>query len=319
MADRRKVILDTDIGTDVDDAIALTFGVKSPEIELLAVTTASGDAPFRAKIAKKMLRLLGREDVPVAAGVSSPLLQQDKETTLGHEGQGILEPGEEVPGISSKHAVDLMRALVGASEEKVTVICIGAVSNLALLLILAPELKPNIEEIVLMGGALRPVMVGGAQIPSHYETNFNNDPHAAGVVLRSGAPIRVVPAEVTFKAILHKESVERIRAKGSPAMTSLAVMCDIFHGFIAPFYEELGVDDAIVADMSVLLHDPLAFSAIINPGFLTFEKARINLVTGDDGKLYTVPHGEGEIPIEVAVDADYDGFERFLMERILAD
>jgi inosine-uridine nucleoside N-ribohydrolase len=96
-------------------------------------------------------------------------------------------------------------------------------------------------------------------------------------------------------------------------------MCDIFHGFIAPFYEELGVDEAIVADMSVLLHDPLAFSAIINPEFLSFEKARINLATGDDGKLYTVPHVEGEIPLEAAVDADYDGFERFLMERILAD
>jgi purine nucleosidase len=317
MSEPRKVILDTDIGTDVDDALALTLGALSPEIDLVGVTTCCGDTMLRAKIARKLLRLLKRDDIPVAAGISLPLLRHPRQTMNGHEGEGILADKEEVPGISARHAVELMRDLVLGSSEPVTIVLIGAMTNLAAAIIMYPEIIGRIQELVIMGGAVRSVIMGGTQLPSHVETNLNNDPEAADIVLRAGIPTKMVPAEITFNAFLHKRSIERIRAKGTPLTDVLAKMCDIFHKLIAPGLVTWGVPADYIADMHVLLHDPLTLSALINPKFLLFKPVKVNLLHAQDSKVYTVCDFAGEHQIEVAVNADYDGFEAFLVECIL--
>ncbi len=317
MNKQRKVILDTDIGTDVDDAFALALAAVSTEIALIGVTTCCGDTMLRAKIARKLLHLLKRDDIPVAAGTSLPLMRYPRQTMHGHEGKAILVENEEVPGISDKHAIELIRELAFSSEDSVTIVMIGAMTNLAAALIVYPELIERIQELVIMGGSVRSVMMGNDQLPSYVETNFNNDPEAAEILLRSGIPLKLVPAEITFNAFLHHKSIERIRAKGTPLTQSLAEMSDIFHELISPGLVTWGVSADYIQDMHVLLHDPLALSVVLNPAFLEFKSMKISLLRDKNGKLYTPFDFEGEHKIEVAVNADCAGFEAFLVERIL--
>jgi len=102
-----KLLLDTDVGTDVDDALAIGLAVASSELELRAVTTVSGDVHLRGRIAKNLLTLAGRADVPVAGGVREPLLRQRNFFWLGHEGRGIVN-GDEDLALAPAHGVDLM-------------------------------------------------------------------------------------------------------------------------------------------------------------------------------------------------------------------
>src|SRR5215213_2923248 len=97
-----SLLLDTDIGTDVDDALA--FALRHPDIELRAVTTVSGDVDRRAQIAAKILRLAGRDDLEVAAGIGGGPIPGGRPAEMGHEGQGLLQPGEQLT-VSERDAV----------------------------------------------------------------------------------------------------------------------------------------------------------------------------------------------------------------------
>lgn len=182
------VILDTDIGTDVDDALALVLAARSSEVELVGVSTVCADVDLRARIARKLLLLLDRPDVPVAAGLPLPLLQRPRARPMGHEGVGLLLPGEKVEGVSDSHAVDLIADAVASRPREVTLVCVGALSNAAAALLHHPDLARHLREVVVMGGAFHPVYLDDIEVPRHFETNFNNDPHAAEAVFRSGAP-----------------------------------------------------------------------------------------------------------------------------------
>src|SRR5262245_58458891 len=121
------VLLDTDIGTDVDDAIALALILSAPELELRAVTTVSGDTQRRAQIAHKLLSLAGRQHVPIAAGIREPILRQRNFLWLGHEGRGIVEDGDK-PELSPTHGVDLLIETI--LSQRPHVVAIGPLSNL---------------------------------------------------------------------------------------------------------------------------------------------------------------------------------------------
>ena len=103
-----RVILDTDIGTDVDDILALAFLLGSPEIRLEGVTTVYGDVELRTRIVHKVLTLRDRLDVPVHSGIGAPLLGRDPVYWPGHEGAGILGAGDDLPALSETHAVDFL-------------------------------------------------------------------------------------------------------------------------------------------------------------------------------------------------------------------
>ena len=123
------LVLDTDIGTDVDDALALAFAVRHPDIELVAVTTVSGDTLKRAQIAAKLLRLAGRGDVEVAAGIGDTGPPDAGSAWMGHEGRGLLEPGEELP-ISERDGVEVLLRTC-ASDTNCEVATIGMQTNVA--------------------------------------------------------------------------------------------------------------------------------------------------------------------------------------------
>ena len=106
MTVRTRVILDTDIGTDVDDCLALAFLLGSPELRLEGVTCVYGDVQLRSRMIRKLLRLAGRDDVPVMLGAGEPLLRRLPVYWPGHEGVGLLGPDDDLPPADPEHAVD---------------------------------------------------------------------------------------------------------------------------------------------------------------------------------------------------------------------
>ena len=140
------IVLDTDIGGDIDDAFALALVLHSPELDLRAVTTVSGDTQARARLAAKMLSVAGRPNVPVAAG--TPGAHMDAPQTQWADGFSS-------PALVSKNAVELMQSVLDRGQGKVMIIAIGPLTNVAALLQQHPEEKQKIRQIVLRGGSIK--------------------------------------------------------------------------------------------------------------------------------------------------------------------
>jgi len=199
------LILDTDIGTDVDDAYALVLAARSPRLDLRAVTTAYGNVALRSTIARKLLGMMGKSQVPVASGLEKAL--DGHEIKMGGwEGKGLLAEAEEVKGVSPTPAPDLIIQILSGSNQKVTIASVGGLSNVAMALKMKPEVKMNLERIVIMGGCVRPFILQGKRIPDHLETNLHHDVDAATLVLQ-----RPSASEFAWKLNLAKSALSKIQ------------------------------------------------------------------------------------------------------------
>jgi len=144
------IIFDTDIGTDVDEALALALAVNSPELNVLAVTTVDGDVQLRGRIARKLLNLLGRTDIPVAAGCGRRF---DGKKFAPYEvlgDHGFIETDQDGLPYLEEHAVDLITRILQASSTKVTLVLVGPVTNAAEALKRYPAIKEKIERVGLI-------------------------------------------------------------------------------------------------------------------------------------------------------------------------
>ena len=298
----RKIILDTDIGTDVDDALALSLAVKSPEIDLIAVTTVYGDVNLRARMARKLLRLAGREDVPVAMGVRQPLLRNRAVYWAGHEGQGLLGPEDAALPVDRRHAVDVIVETVLASKGEITLVPIGPLTNIATALTREPSVAEHVREIVLMGGVVR--AADSLRLP-WVEHNIRCDPEAASIVLRCGAPITMVPLDVTTRVVVDRAGVERIEAVGTPF--ALAVADQVRRH---PRFRERG---------ATYTHDPLAVAMVVDRSFCTVEAMQVDVETKGEftaGATVARLAGEGTGNAQVCVAVDAPRFQEFLVSRL---
>lgn len=194
---RQAVILDTDIGTDVDDVVALGLLLRAPTVDLRAVTTVYVDAALRARMVETVLVAAGRFDVLVGRGADRPLLNRDPLYWEGREGEGLLsaEAGQER---GWPRAVDLLIEIVLAQPGQVTVVAIGPLTNIALALAQEPRFATAVRRIAIMGGMFQR-RLDQVSAPSA-EHNVRCDPEAARIVLTSGAPITLVPLDVTTRA-----------------------------------------------------------------------------------------------------------------------
>jgi purine nucleosidase len=141
------VIFDTDIGTDIDDAYALVQILRSPELELLGVTTVSSDAVARARLAAKLLAVDQRSDVPVYAGISTP---------IQYMAQVDWAKDFTSPALHESGGVEFMRRQIKARPGEITIVAVGEMTNLAALLQSEPGIGAKIKAIALMGGSIRP-------------------------------------------------------------------------------------------------------------------------------------------------------------------
>jgi purine nucleosidase len=300
----RSVILDTDIGTDVDDCLALALILGSPELKLLAVTTVYADVLLRARMVLKLLALAGRTDVPVAMGSQKPIMGQVPVYWAGHEGQGLLKPGDDRLQPVSEHAVDLIVRTVAAHPGEITLLAIGPLTNVALALLREPRLAQDLAGLMVMGG-----VVGGAgalHLP-WVEHNFRCDPEAAAIVLASGVRLQIVPLDVTTKVCIRPADVANIRAAGGAYHAAVADQVDLYPHFASRGWTHL--------------HDPLAAAGVIQPDLMQWESVAAVIETGGRhtaGQLLARAADRDTSTAQIALGVDTARAEQFITARIAA-
>jgi purine nucleosidase len=258
------VILDTDIGTDIDDAYALAQVLRSPELDLLGVTTVSGDAVARARLAAKLLAVAGRPEVPVYAGVS---------TATQYMKQVEWAAGFTSPALHESGGVEFLRQQINARPGEIVLIAVGELTNVAALLQSDPGLAKKLKAIAFMGGSVRRGYAPGSK--PEPEWNIRSAAAAAQVVLFSGAPLLVAPLDSTADLKLTPEWKVRIFARGTPLNDALASLDFIWRhtnhwkGEYPTLFDNLPV--ALVATPDLVPLTPLHL--VVDHDGLTLERA----------------------------------------------
>lgn len=199
---RRRVILDTDIGSDVDDILALTLLLKEPAIDLIGITTVYGDTNLRARLAKRQCDLLDRDEVKVYAGKSRPLSGRDVWWT-GHEGVGM--PGLDQATVeTTKDGVAFLLESAATYANELEILAIGPLTNIATAIRTDDRFVQNVKHLHIMAGDFR----DEGRIAEH---NVKCDVVAADVVIRSGIRITAYGLNVTARVPLREPDRLRIR------------------------------------------------------------------------------------------------------------
>jgi inosine-uridine nucleoside N-ribohydrolase len=296
------ILLDCDPGHD--DAMALLLALASPEVELRAVTTVAGNQTLEKVTANaiRVLDLVG-SNLPVAAGADKPLLGRAGRVAADVHGETGLD-GPDLPPPSRApepvHAVELLARHL--RERPHTLVATGPLTNVALLLAMHPGL---VERIVLMGGA-----IGEGNSTPAAEFNIWADPEAAARVFASGVDVTMVGLDVTHRALLTTERVQRMRAEGGRAAAVVADLHAFYSGFHARVY---GWDGAPV-------HDALALAYVFRDDLLRTEHVPVEVDTGQGpsrGRTLVYRRGADAPPnAHVAVDVDGPAFIELLCTRI---
>jgi inosine-uridine nucleoside N-ribohydrolase len=301
------VILDCDPGHD--DAIALLLALASPELELLGVSTVSGNQTVDKTTANavRVLDQVGRGDIPVAAGATRPLVREQRAAASVHGESGLDGPDLPPPsrGPDSGHAIDWIARTVEAAPAPVTLVPTGPLTNVALLLARYPELEGRLERIVLMGGA-----IGEGNTTPSAEFNIWADPEAAQRVFSAGLDVTMVGLDVTHQALMTQAHADRLATAGRAGQ----LVADLY-GFYARFHRQrYGWD-------GVPVHDAVAVAHVIDPTLLTIKHCAVIVDTGPEpsrGRTHVDRWGRpGWTPnCHVAVDIDAERFLDLLVERI---
>ncbi|WP_429029765.1 pyrimidine-specific ribonucleoside hydrolase RihA [Aeromonas veronii] len=261
------VILDCDPGHD--DAIALILALASPELDVLAVTTSAGNQTPDKTLnnALRILTLLGRDDIPVAAGAPKPLARELIIADNVHGESGLDGPKLPDPAFAPQAmtGIELMARCLRESLEPVTLVPTGPLTNIALLLAAHPELKGKIARIVLMGGA-----AGAGNWTPAAEFNIYVDPEAADMVFKSGIPITMCGLDVTHEAQVMDEDIERMRAITNPVAQCVAGLLDFFM-----IYHR----DPKWGFAGAPLHDPCTIAWLLAPELFHGVECRVDIET----------------------------------------
>jgi len=303
------IILDCDPGHD--DAIALVLALASPELEVKAVTSSAGnqtpDKTLRNVL--RMLTLLKRSDIPVAGGAVKPLMRDLIIADNVHGETGLDGPALPEPGFAPQNctAVELMAKVLRESPEPVTLVATGPQTNVALLLNSHPELHAKIARIVIMGGAM-----GLGNWTPAAEFNIYVDPEAAEIVFQSGIPVVMAGLDVTHRAQIMADDIERFRAINSPVARTVAELLDFFMEYHKT--EKWGFQGAP-------LHDPCTIAWLLKPEIFTTARRWVGVET--QGKYtqgmtvvdYYMLSGN-EPNTDIMLDIDRQAFVDLLAERL---
>ncbi len=227
---RTPILLDTDIGTDIDDAFALGLVLTSPELDLIGVTTVSGDTQARARLAAKMLWMAGRKNVPVAAGEPGKPLSIEQTRWA----QGFTSPQ-----LRTEKAVDFLNAAIEKRPREIVLIAIGPLTNVAALLRKHPDAGRKMKQIVLMGGSISHGY--GRDKKPAAEYNIAADPAAAQVVFSSGVPLLMVPLDVTAMLQLDNDGRHRVFAHLSPLTDALTLLYFLWNHETPTLFDPMAV------------------------------------------------------------------------------
>src|SRR5215472_165257 len=236
--ERQRIVLDCDPGHD--DAIAILLAAHAPQLKLEAITTVAGNQTVQktSTNALKVCSLAGIRDIPIAAGMDRPLVQQQEVAPEIHGESGLDGPSLPAPSLTLTpvHAVDLLIDSLMSSAGDLTIVATGPLTNIATAIRREPRIVPKIQQITLMGGA-----IGLGNWTPAAEFNIFVDPEAASIVFGCGRPITMVGLEVTHQAQATKEVRERIRQLSNPVAQLVDELLEFFaksyltvFGFPAP-------------------------------------------------------------------------------------
>ena len=293
-----KVIIDTDIGDDIDDAFAVALALRSPELRILGITTTFGDTESRAKLLDRLLGEVGRSDIPVAAGVPTPprtAFTQLKYADGGHFAKA-----------SHPDAVTFLLDEIRKNPGEITLVAIGPLMNVGAAINKDAETFRKLKRVVLMGGSVyRGYGDVGSATPRAPEPEWNikNDIPSAQKLFAAGVPLFMMPLDSTQ---LKMDAANRsfLFRQGTPLTDALTLL-----------YHEWGQE-------TPTLFDPMTIAYMIKPGLCPVEPMNIRV----DEKGFTRPADPGTgtssqgVPAapnaQVCLKSDPEDFFHFLLPRL---
>jgi inosine-uridine nucleoside N-ribohydrolase len=302
-----KILLDCDPGHD--DAIALLLALASPEVEVVGVTTVHGNQTLAKTTtnALKLLEFVGRTEVPVAAGADRPIRREPFIAEYVHGESGMDGPALPQPTAEpvAQHAVDFIAETVLASQEPITLVPTGPLTNVGLFLARYPDAAAKLDRIVLMGGA-----IGEGNVTPAAEFNIWVDPEAADRVFTSGLDVTMVGLDVTHQAIFGPAPTAQLKAAGRVG-AMVAELLEFYGRFHKQSY---GWDGSPI-------HDAVAMAHAFRPGIVETVHTGVRVDCGEElGRGRTNVDLRSRVGWEpnahVAVGIDKDAFIELLVERI---
>ena len=267
----RKIIMDCDPGHD--DAIALLLASRSDNLKILGVTTVAGNSELEntTRNARKILDYAGVTDVDVYPGCDKPMMRPLYRLTgaiiHGEDGLGGPKIPDPITPVKEEHGVDFIIRTLRQSDEKITLIPTGPLTNIAMALIKAPDIREKIDRIVIMGGAV----VDPGNITSAAEFNIYVDPEAAKIVFASGCNIYLNTLDVSMKAVFYEDDIETLRAQGGKVSDIVAQLLDFF---ASTHVKHFGFK-------ACPIHDALCVGVLIDENLIEYQKTFLDISVND--------------------------------------
>ena len=306
-----SILIDTDPG--IDDAMAILFALKAPELDVLALTTVFGNhfVEITTRNALRLLELAGRNDIPVARGAGSPLVREYKDPPMFvHGADGLGDAGltgePETEAAHTRAAQFIVEAVMSRPGE-ITLVPIGPLTNLAMALKLEPRIVKTAKRVVLMGGtAFAPGNVSPVA-----EANIWNDPDAAAIVFGAGWEVVMVGLDVTTKIHMTRAYVDALGATGAPYAELVARIVPHYQAFHLHAYQN---------DGTLHTHDPAAIAYLIRPELFQMAQYRVRVDTSGFGTGQIVVDRLGKwydgVATTICTDVNEAGVLELYRERI---
>ena len=326
-----KVIFDTDfVVPPQDDGMALILAVKSPELQILGITTVAGnDTMQRATSdALRTLEICNRTDIPVYRGANRPLVHEKSQWDTTVHGKWWSDEAPPTPpgGFAKKQAekesaVDFMIRLVNENPGEVTIIALGPLTNVATAIRQEPGFAPKVKKLAIMGGAFDVLSDGGGNVTPNAEFNIWVDPEAAQVVVHSGIPIVFTPLNVTRKTHFSKEWYEKIIAVDTPPTRLIKERMSRFYDNPPPNFNQ--APGPTTRGGRGAMHDQLTVASVFDPSLVKTVDlyVDVDITHGPDygatiGALKPWEFAEDAAKVSVQYDVDWDRFINLFVERV---
>jgi inosine-uridine nucleoside N-ribohydrolase len=290
------VLLDTDIGDDIDDAFALALALHSPEIRILGITTAYGNTELRARLVDRYMAAVGRSDIPVVAGRSTAASNVFTQAAYARLGP----PPKPVPGQGD--AAGFLLSRIRAHPGQITLVAIGPLFNVQDAIARDPGTFRKLKRVVLMGGSIHrgyDDAKTGAHRPPDVEWNIRCDPEGLAALLGAGVPVFMMPLDST-QIHLGQEKMAAIFSHGSALTDQLTLL----------YHQWRGAGDW----KTPTLYDPVTIAYALQPALCPVTPMR--LTVDDKGFTRQVP---GTPNVAVCLQSDEKGFLDLLVGRIAGD
>lgn len=292
--------MDTDLGMDFDDSWALALLLKSPEIDLKMITTVSGDTGYRAKICAKYLTLAGKTDIPIATGKN----QRGKWYTTQDRWIENFDLSQ-YPGTIHEHAVDKLIETIMHSEQKLTVLAIGPLTNIAQAIKKEPMIVDKVDFVGMQGSIYRGYE-GNAQPSAEY--NVIADLPAAQKVFQANWKMTITPLDTCGIVKLSGDLLEKLKSSHDPLVNALM---DTYHFWLE--HESLG-KRKLTKESTPVLFDTVAAYLVLSEDFLNIQALNLKV----NSKGYTVIDESGK-KVRCAVSWNHlEAYKKWLVERLIS-